>query len=169
MESASREHGGERSWEVRRTEGGLSVSCVGGSSSHPAVCSGCTQITLHAHTTNVPVVLLLFAAVVVQGRELHLGDLYDVLGQDRIIKISSRFYDRVYADPEDWFREIFTHSNNKERAIENQSEVCHTPLCTYFLPGFSEMMGGIGAVEMDWLCDCATVCDCVIVFDCVIV
>ena len=70
----------------------------------------------------MPVVVLLFAAVVVQGRELHLGDLYDVLGQDRIIKISSRFYDRVYADPEDWFREIFTHSNNKERAIENQSE-----------------------------------------------
>jgi hypothetical protein len=34
-------------------------------------------------------------------------NLYEILGHDLIVRLSTNFYDRVYSDKEEWFRNIF--------------------------------------------------------------
>lgn len=48
-------------------------------------------------------------------------NLYDRLGHDTFVKLSTEFYNRVYSDEEEWFRNIFAVSK-KEDAIQNQYE-----------------------------------------------
>eukprot|EP00898_Chlorokybus_atmophyticus_P007041 jgi/Chlat1/7338/Chrsp59S06955 len=47
--------------------------------------------------------------------------MYDRLGQNVFVKLSQAFYDRVYADDQEWFRSIFANSA-KEVAVRNQYE-----------------------------------------------
>eukprot|EP00897_Mesotaenium_endlicherianum_P002444 jgi/Mesen1/2227/ME000152S01311 len=48
-------------------------------------------------------------------------NLYERLGHDTFVKLSTNFYDRVYADEEQWFRSIFANAT-KADAIQNQYE-----------------------------------------------
>lgn len=48
-------------------------------------------------------------------------NLYELLGHDFFVSLSTNFYRRVYADPEDWFRNIFSTSK-EEDAVQNQYE-----------------------------------------------
>nr|XP_027082070.1 two-on-two hemoglobin-3-like isoform X2 [Coffea arabica] len=48
-------------------------------------------------------------------------NLYEKLGLQTFINLSTNFYERVYADEEEWFRSIFSKSK-KEDAIQNQYE-----------------------------------------------
>ncbi|XP_027085380.1 group 2 truncated hemoglobin 3-2 isoform X2 [Coffea arabica] len=48
-------------------------------------------------------------------------NLYEKLGLQTFISLSTNFYERVYADEEEWFRSIFSKSK-KEDAIQNQYE-----------------------------------------------
>ncbi|CAA2971022.1 two-on-two hemoglobin-3 [Olea europaea subsp. europaea] len=48
-------------------------------------------------------------------------NLYQKLGLQTFINISTNFYNRVYDDEEEWFRSIFANSK-KEDAIQNQYE-----------------------------------------------
>ncbi|KAF6169592.1 hypothetical protein GIB67_003960 [Kingdonia uniflora] len=49
-------------------------------------------------------------------------NLYNKLGTQSFINLSTNFYNRVYGDDkEEWFRSIFANSN-KEEAIQNQYE-----------------------------------------------
>lgn len=48
-------------------------------------------------------------------------DLYSMLGHETFVKLSTEFYNRVYADDDESFRSIFSNSN-KEDAIKNQYE-----------------------------------------------
>ncbi|KAI9106879.1 hypothetical protein K1719_022407 [Acacia pycnantha] len=48
-------------------------------------------------------------------------NLFQKLGLQTFINLSTNFYNRVYDDEEEWFRSIFAGSN-KENAIQNQYE-----------------------------------------------
>ncbi|KAL2543843.1 Two-on-two hemoglobin-3 [Forsythia ovata] len=48
-------------------------------------------------------------------------NLYQKLGLQTFINLSTNFYNRVYDDEEEWFRSIFANSK-KEDAIQNQYE-----------------------------------------------
>ncbi|XP_042034520.1 two-on-two hemoglobin-3 [Salvia splendens] len=48
-------------------------------------------------------------------------NLYEKLGHQTFINLSTNFYNRVYDDEEEWFRSIFANSK-KEDAIQNQYE-----------------------------------------------
>lgn len=48
-------------------------------------------------------------------------NLYERLGHETFVELSTNFYDRVYGDEEAWFRDIFANST-KESAIQNQYE-----------------------------------------------
>ena len=48
-------------------------------------------------------------------------NLFQRLGLDTFIKLSTKFYTRVYDDDQEWFRKIFANST-KEDAIRNQYE-----------------------------------------------
>lgn len=48
-------------------------------------------------------------------------NLFDRLGKDTFVRLSTEFYNRVYGDPDAWFRDIFAGSK-KEDAIQNQYE-----------------------------------------------
>ncbi|XP_059658032.1 two-on-two hemoglobin-3 [Cornus florida] len=48
-------------------------------------------------------------------------NLFDKLGLQTFINLSTNFYNRVYDDEEEWFRSIFANSR-KEDAIQNQYE-----------------------------------------------
>ncbi|KAL6543047.1 hypothetical protein OROHE_010567 [Orobanche hederae] len=48
-------------------------------------------------------------------------NLYEKLGLQTFINLSTNFYNRVYDDEEEWFRSIFANSK-KEEAIQNQYE-----------------------------------------------
>ncbi|GAB4837371.1 Two-on-two hemoglobin-3 [Ancistrocladus abbreviatus] len=48
-------------------------------------------------------------------------NLFEKLGLQTFINLSTNFYDRVYDDEEEWFRSIFANSK-KEDAIQNQYE-----------------------------------------------
>ncbi|WMV42833.1 hypothetical protein MTR67_036218 [Solanum verrucosum] len=48
-------------------------------------------------------------------------NLFEKLGLQTFINLSTNFYNRVYNDEEEWFRSIFSNSN-KEEAIRNQYE-----------------------------------------------
>jgi len=48
-------------------------------------------------------------------------NLYERLGYDTFVKLSTNFYNNVYNDDEEWFREIFANST-KDDAIQNQYE-----------------------------------------------
>ncbi|KAH7574215.1 hypothetical protein JRO89_XS03G0266400 [Xanthoceras sorbifolium] len=48
-------------------------------------------------------------------------NLYQKLGLQTFINLSTDFYTRVYEDEEEWFRSIFANSK-KEEAIQNQYE-----------------------------------------------
>ncbi|KAG8635856.1 two-on-two hemoglobin-3 [Manihot esculenta] len=56
-------------------------------------------------------------------------NLFQKLGLQTFINLSTNFYNRVYDDEEEWFRSIFANSN-KEEAIQNHYEF------------FSQRMGG---------------------------
>ncbi|KAL8521997.1 hypothetical protein ACS0TY_012232 [Phlomoides rotata] len=56
-------------------------------------------------------------------------NLYQKLGLQTFIDLSTNFYNRVYDDEEEWFRSIFANSK-KEDAIQNQYEF------------FTQRMGG---------------------------
>ncbi|XP_057799641.1 two-on-two hemoglobin-3 [Salvia miltiorrhiza] len=56
-------------------------------------------------------------------------NLYEKLGLQTFINLSTNFYNRVYDDEEEWFRSIFANSK-KEDAIQNQYEF------------FTQRMGG---------------------------
>jgi truncated hemoglobin YjbI/stress-induced morphogen len=56
-----------------------------------------------------------------QSRLIDELNLYEKLGKDAIVRLSTSFYDRVYADEQAWFRELFA-SSAKEDAIRNQWE-----------------------------------------------
>ncbi|XP_015945906.1 two-on-two hemoglobin-3 isoform X2 [Arachis duranensis] len=49
------------------------------------------------------------------------ANLFQKLGLQTFINLSTNFYDRVYNDEEEWFRSIFGKSK-KEEAIQNQYE-----------------------------------------------
>ncbi|KAL3650840.1 Two-on-two hemoglobin-3 [Castilleja foliolosa] len=49
------------------------------------------------------------------------SNLYEKLGTQTFINLSTNFYNRVYEDEEEWFRSIFANSK-KEDAIQNQYE-----------------------------------------------
>ncbi|KAL6556606.1 Two-on-two hemoglobin-3 [Orobanche gracilis] len=49
------------------------------------------------------------------------SNLYEKLGIQTFINLSTNFYNRVYDDEESWFRTIFANSK-KEEAIQNQYE-----------------------------------------------
>ncbi|BAT82220.1 Two-on-two hemoglobin-3 [Vigna angularis] len=48
-------------------------------------------------------------------------NLFNKLGLQTFINLSTNFYNRVYAEEEEWFRSIFANSK-KEDAIQNQYE-----------------------------------------------
>ncbi|OIW14358.1 hypothetical protein TanjilG_15712 [Lupinus angustifolius] len=48
-------------------------------------------------------------------------NLFNKLGLQTFINLSTNFYNRVYDDEEEWFRSIFA-SSEKENAIQNQYE-----------------------------------------------
>ncbi|KAF7830147.1 Two-on-two hemoglobin-3 [Senna tora] len=48
-------------------------------------------------------------------------NLFDKLGLQAFVNLSTNFYNRVYDDEEEWFRSIFA-SSVKEQAIQNQYE-----------------------------------------------
>nr|POE48262.1 two-on-two hemoglobin-3 [Quercus suber] len=48
-------------------------------------------------------------------------NLFQKLGLQTFINLSTNFYTRVYDDEEEWFRSIFVNSK-KEDAIQNQYE-----------------------------------------------
>ncbi|CAM6121110.1 unnamed protein product [Calypogeia fissa] len=48
-------------------------------------------------------------------------NLYQRLGQDAFVQLSTNFYNRVYDDENEWFKSIFANSS-KEEAIQNQYE-----------------------------------------------
>jgi truncated hemoglobin YjbI len=48
-------------------------------------------------------------------------NLFQRLGLDTFVKLSTKFYTRVYDDDQEWFRKIFANST-KEDAIRNQYE-----------------------------------------------
>ncbi|OIV96545.1 hypothetical protein TanjilG_24198 [Lupinus angustifolius] len=48
-------------------------------------------------------------------------NLFQKLGLQAFINLSTNFYNRVYDDEEEWFRSIFANSE-KEKAIQNQYE-----------------------------------------------
>ncbi|EPS62012.1 hypothetical protein M569_12782, partial [Genlisea aurea] len=48
-------------------------------------------------------------------------NLYEKLGHQTFVNLSTNFYNRVYDDEEEWFRSIFANSD-KEAAIQNQYE-----------------------------------------------
>ncbi|XP_004498545.1 group 2 truncated hemoglobin 3-2 [Cicer arietinum] len=48
-------------------------------------------------------------------------NLFNKLGLQTFINLSTNFYTRVYDDDEEWFRSIFANSN-KQEAIQNQYE-----------------------------------------------
>ncbi|XAR70898.1 hypothetical protein NMG60_11027936 [Bertholletia excelsa] len=48
-------------------------------------------------------------------------NLFEKLGLQTFINLSTNFYNRVYDDDEEWFRSIFANSK-KEEAIQNQYE-----------------------------------------------
>ena len=45
--------------------------------------------------------------------------LYDRIGDDGILRLTQRFYDKVFEDDEAWFINIFS-SSTKSEAIDNQ-------------------------------------------------
>ena len=45
--------------------------------------------------------------------------VYDRIGSERLLRLSTAFYDRVFAEADDWFRNIFA-SSTKQEAIDNQ-------------------------------------------------
>ncbi|XP_010437870.1 PREDICTED: two-on-two hemoglobin-3 [Camelina sativa] len=49
------------------------------------------------------------------------SNLFEKLGLQTFINLSTNFYTRVYDDEEEWFRSIFSDAN-KEDAIQNQYE-----------------------------------------------
>ncbi|XP_028802320.1 two-on-two hemoglobin-3-like [Neltuma alba] len=49
------------------------------------------------------------------------SNLFDKLGLQPFVNLSTNFYNRVYDDEEEWFRSIFANSK-KEDAIQNQYE-----------------------------------------------
>lgn len=57
-------------------------------------------------------------------------NLYDRLGAQAFVNLSTEFYQRVYRDDEDWFRSLFASSTSMAMAIRNQSEI------------FTQRMGG---------------------------
>lgn len=48
-------------------------------------------------------------------------NLFQKLGLQTFINLSTNFYNRVYDDEEEWFRSIFAKAD-KEKAIQNQYE-----------------------------------------------
>lgn len=48
-------------------------------------------------------------------------NLFERLGMDGFVQLSTNFYNRVYSEEEKWFRDIFA-SSTKEEAIRNQFE-----------------------------------------------
>lgn len=48
-------------------------------------------------------------------------NLFEKLGLQTFISLSTNFYSRVYDDEEEWFRSIFANSK-KEEAVQNQYE-----------------------------------------------
>jgi truncated hemoglobin YjbI len=48
-------------------------------------------------------------------------NLYERLGRDVFVQLSTEFYNRVYSDPDAWFLDIFA-SSPKDAAIQNQYE-----------------------------------------------
>jgi len=55
-----------------------------------------------------------------QDKPILIWQLYSVLGENRIRKVVSRFYDRVFAD-EIWFTSVFERVGDKNRHILTQS------------------------------------------------
>lgn len=53
-------------------------------------------------------------------RPIQFWQLYSVLGQDRIVNIVHRFYERVYAD-EHWFSSVFSNIGEINRHTNSQS------------------------------------------------
>jgi len=55
-------------------------------------------------------------------KPIQFWQLYSVLGEQRIIRIVSRFYDRVFAD-EPWFLSVFQKVGSKARHVSTQSSM----------------------------------------------
>ena len=51
---------------------------------------------------------------------IQFWQLYSVLGQQRIVKLVTKFYHRVFAD-EDWFRSVFEHVGDLGHHVNTQS------------------------------------------------
>jgi len=56
-----------------------------------------------------------------QAFAVNKVNLYERLGRDVFVRLSTNFYNRVYADDDEWFHSIFA-SKPKEAAIQNQYE-----------------------------------------------
>lgn len=54
------------------------------------------------------------------AKPIQIWQLYSVLGQDRIVRIVSNFYERVFAD-EDWFTSVFARVGGVNHHIATQS------------------------------------------------
>ncbi len=52
--------------------------------------------------------------------ELDRRNLYEELGPETIVRLATAFYQRVYADPDPWFRDMFPDDMNS--AVRNQYE-----------------------------------------------
>lgn len=53
---------------------------------------------------------------------IQFWQLYSVLGQQRIVKLVTNFYERVFAD-EDWFRSVFEQVGNLGHHVNTQSSM----------------------------------------------
>jgi len=49
-------------------------------------------------------------------------NIYEQLGHDKFVKLSTLFYTRVYSSSNEGFREMFVNHNSMENAIQNQYE-----------------------------------------------
>lgn len=56
------------------------------------------------------------------NQPIQFWQLYSVLGQDRIVRIVQRFYERVFAD-EEWFSTVFSRANSINGHIKSQASM----------------------------------------------
>ena len=54
------------------------------------------------------------------AKPIQFWQLYSVLGQDRIVRIITNFYERVYGEKE-WFRSVFTRIGGVDHHVRTQS------------------------------------------------
>lgn len=57
-----------------------------------------------------------------KSKPIQFWQLYSVLGQDRIVRIVQRFYERVFAD-EEWFSSVFARVNSINGHINSQASM----------------------------------------------